>query len=104
MSCAARAGLGLDTVYLHLPLPVNVDRKDHTLMTRQQEHTPFVVPMEDTILHTDAYPFCSDPACPRHEDQELIMQVAQAVEKGLRTSEADTQLVQGQNVLRGDAR
>ncbi len=67
-------------------------------MTRQQEHTPFVVPMEDTILHTDAYPFCSDPACPCHEDQELIMEVAQAVENGLLTAEEATHLVQGKTI------
>ena len=67
-------------------------------MARQQEHTPFVIPMEDPVLHTDTHPFCGDPVCPCHEDQELIMEVTQAVNQGLLTPAEATNLVNGKTL------
>jgi hypothetical protein len=55
--------------------------------------------MEDEIIHTDDHPFCSiDPTCPCHEDQELISEVAAAVEQGLLTPEEATQLIAGKTL------
>src|SRR5260221_5645350 len=56
-------------VYPLVALPVNVDRKDHTLMARQQERTAIVIPMDDGVFHTDRHPFSSNPICPYHEGQ-----------------------------------
>ena len=57
-----------------------------------------IVLMEDPLIHTDAHPFCSDPACPCHEDQELVAEVALAVEQGLLTPAEATHLVHGKTL------
>lgn len=31
---------------------------------------PIIIPMEDDLLHTQKNPYCSDPACPCHIQQE----------------------------------
>lgn len=31
---------------------------------------PYIVLMEDPIIHTDLHPFCNRPDCPCHEDAE----------------------------------
>jgi hypothetical protein len=67
-------------------------------MSRQQEQTPIVIPMEDPILHMKSHPFCSDPTCPCHEDSELLSVVAQAVEQGPLTPDEATRLVEGKAV------
>ncbi len=64
-------------------------------MACQQEQTPIVIPMEDDILHTQSHPFCSDPSCPCHDDQELLSDVAHAVEQGLLTPAEATRFVEG---------
>ncbi len=68
------------------------------MMPHQQERTPIVIPMEDDILHTQSHPFCSDPTCPCHEDQELLSDVAHAVEQGLLTPAEATRFVGGKAV------
>ncbi len=65
------------------------------MLSRQQEQTPIVIPMEDDILHTQSHPFCSDPTCPCREDPELLAEVAHAVEQGLLTPAEATRFVEG---------
>ena len=56
----------------------------------------YVIPMKDEIVHLLDNPFCFlDPACPCHEDQELIAQVAQQVAEGLLTPQEATQTIAG---------
>lgn len=58
-----------------------------------------VIPVEDNILHTPEKPFCFvDPACPCHEDQNLIAEVAVFVLEGLMTSAEATAFVAGRTV------
>ena len=65
----------------------------------REHQPPLLVLMEDPIIHTDDHPFCSiDPTCPCHEDQELISEVAVAVEQGLLTPEEATQLIAGKTL------
>ncbi len=60
---------------------------------------PFLVLMEDEMIHTDDHPFCSiDPTCPCHEDPALISEVHAAVEQGLITPEEATLLIQGKTL------
>jgi hypothetical protein len=68
-------------------------------MARRQHDQPIVIPMEDDLIHTKEYPFCStDPTCPCHEDPARIAAVAEAVTRGELTSEEATQFVSGQLV------
>lgn len=48
---------------------------------------PLPVFMEDAPLHTSDHPFCADPACPCHEDDELFAEfVEQPICDGLLTT------------------
>ncbi len=69
------------------------------MMANYREQQPIVIPMEDDLIHTQAYPFCStDPACPCHEDPELLSDVAQAVGQGLLTPDEATRVVLGKTL------
>jgi hypothetical protein len=60
---------------------------------------PIPIPMEDDLVHTDHDPFCSDPACPCHEESaDALDAVAQQVEDGLLTPDEATRFVQGRQV------
>ena len=52
----------------------------------------------DNILHTADHPFCFDPSCGCHEDQELIAPVNQAYLNGELTSQEATNIVNGKTV------
>ncbi len=59
----------------------------------------YIVPVEGDPLHTEQSPFCfADPACPCHEDKELVARVAGDVAGGLLTPEEATRLVKGETV------
>ncbi len=64
----------------------------------QKQNHPIVIPMEDELLHTQQYPFCSGQTCPCKEDSELLSEVAQAVEQGLLTPDEATRTVLGQTL------
>ncbi len=64
-------------------------------MACQHERTSIVNPMEDPLIQSAEHPFCSDPTCPCHEDQELLSDVAHAVEQGLLTPTEATRFVKG---------
>lgn len=53
-----------------------------------------VVPV-DYVEHTEGKPFCLDPMCPCHEDEQTIAQVNQAVQDGLITTDEATDFVLG---------
>ncbi len=66
---------------------------------RKPDQHPFLVLMEDEIIHTDDHPFCSiDPTCGCHEDLELIAEVHAAVEQGLITPEEAMLIIQGKTL------
>ncbi len=65
------------------------------MFKHREQSEPIVILMEDDILHTQSHPFCSDPTCPCHEDQELLSDVAHAVEQGLLTPGEATRFVEG---------
>ena len=44
------------------------------LVHLEDEFGPLTIPMEDPIVHTASMPFCGDPCCPCHRDQELILE------------------------------
>jgi len=37
---------------------------------------PIIIPMEDELVHTEEHPFCDDPACPCHTQEEEGMLAA----------------------------
>ena len=59
---------------------------------------PFIIPMEDDLVHTEHDPFCSDPTCSCHEDLDLLEEVAQQVEQGLLSPEEATRVVAGRQL------
>ncbi len=65
---------------------------------RYATHAPIVIPMEDPLIHTDTHPFCPDPSCPCHVDQELLSQVDEAVKAGLLTPDEATLMIQGRTL------
>jgi hypothetical protein len=54
-----------------------------------------IIPLEDEPFHTDINPFCFDPVCPCHEDQDSIGNIAQQVQDGLFTTKEATDFVNG---------
>jgi hypothetical protein len=58
----------------------------------------YIIPVEDDPIHTAEQPFCPDPTCECHEDQDEIGLVAQYVERGLLTSDEATDYVGGKHV------
>ena len=57
----------------------------------------FVLP-DDQPLHTAENPFCYNPDCPCHEDQELVSEVNAAVTDGLLTPDEATALIVGRTI------
>lgn len=53
---------------------------------------------QDTELHTNTHPFCVDPFCSCHENQEAIASVAQQVADGLVTLVEATRIVEGKTL------
>lgn len=54
-----------------------------------------VVPVDGELEHTDLYPFCCDPTCDCHEDDDEIAAVEQAMLDGLITPDEATDFVLG---------
>ena len=73
--------------------------RENTMSQTQQHYAPPLVPIripvEDTLVHTQARPFCSDATCPCHEDETLIRAVAGAIEDGVLTPDEASRYVQG---------
>jgi hypothetical protein len=67
-------------------------------MANCQQQQPFLVLMEDPIIHTTEHPFCGDPTCSCHEDPALISEVHEAVKQGLITTEEATLIIQGKTL------
>ncbi len=65
---------------------------------QKQHQQPFLVLMEDSILHTAERPFCGDPSCSCSEDPALIAEVNEAVEQGLITPDEATLIIQGKTL------
>jgi hypothetical protein len=60
------------------------------------DHFAYVVLVDEhELLHIGERPFCYDPTCPCHEDDEAIAAVYQAVQDGLITPEEATDFVLG---------
>ena len=62
---------------------------------------PLLVIMEDDPIHTDPYPFCSDPTCPCKEpanNQEAIDLLTNEIAAGLLTPDEGTNITQGKQV------
>lgn len=51
----------------------------------RSKFTPYVVIMEDPIVHTDDRPFCWDMTCPCHQDEAEIDKLNDQVAAGLLT-------------------
>ena len=58
----------------------------------------FIPVIESDVLHTQTHPFCADPSCLCHEDQEAIQMVAQDVQNGLMTEEEATRFIKGETL------
>jgi hypothetical protein len=66
---------------------------------QKHDQRPFVIPMEDEIIHTADHPFCStDPSCGCHRDPELLAEVAALVEQGLFSAEEAALVIAGKTV------
>jgi hypothetical protein len=52
----------------------------------------------DEFEHSPDKPFCSDPACDCHEDQDAIGLVAQYVDRGLMTPQEAADFVGGRTI------
>ena len=65
-------------------------------LTPDTEDTEYYVyPTSDYQEHTAEHPFCADPTCPCHEDQEAIAKVNEAYQAGEVTAEEASSIVQG---------
>lgn len=53
-----------------------------------------VVPVEHAA-HTPETPFCEDPTCPCHEDEDAVEMVNEAYQGGLITTQDATDIVKG---------
>ena len=60
--------------------------------TRRSTHTP---EGKDTTVHTADYPFCYDPACSCHSNQEAIQRVRKWFEEGLFTEAEAAEYIAG---------
>jgi hypothetical protein len=59
-----------------------------------RNETPIPIPV-DQLIHTDEHPFCTDPTCMCHDDQELIQGVNEQYQDGLLTASEATRTVKG---------
>ena len=60
------------------------------IILNSQRTGAIINPTEDEVIHTSAYPFCTDMSCNCHENHELMVEVYEAVTNGLLTvPEAD---------------
>jgi len=61
---------------------------------------PIPIPYEegDEPVHTDDHLFCSDPACPCHEESESLAQVQSWISDGLITTEDADRIYRGMTV------
>lgn len=57
-----------------------------------------VLPGEEEITHTNTRPFCSDMACPCHEDEPLIEVTNQYIQDGLLIESEADRLYRGQQL------
>ncbi len=48
----------------------------------RSKFTPYVVIMEDPIIHTDLHPFCSDLTCSCHDDPEEMDKLLKRMKAG----------------------
>ncbi len=55
----------------------------------------YVIPVDDDLIHTAEQPFCFDPTCDCHEDEEAVAAVYRAVQDGLITQDEATDFVLG---------
>jgi hypothetical protein len=62
---------------------------------------PIAITMEDPIIHTDDYPFCSDCSCPCHDiqDGQYYRFICRPLLDGLMTAEEANRLYFGDNPL-----
>ncbi len=63
--------------------------------TRRTSHTPA---RTDTTVHTIDHPFCYDPKCACHANQEAIERVQQWVAEGLMTPEEASEYIAGRTL------
>lgn len=67
-----------------------------TLETFGNNFIPVIpIKKEPDQAHTASSPFCLDPHCPCHEDEEAISVVAGQVANGLLTAKEATRTVEG---------
>ena len=60
---------------------------------------PLPVILEDDPIHLDPYPFCSDPTCPCHDDnEEAFSRMSSEIQDGLLLPEEATNIVNGKQV------
>lgn len=65
---------------------------------------PYVVLMEDPIIHTEARPFCfGDPSCPCHNDEEAVNRLNAFVAAGLLTPDEARNIRYGHSLERSVA-
>ncbi len=58
----------------------------------------FVPVIASNGVHTPENPFCVDPTCPCHEDQEAIGVINDAYQAGLVSADDATRIVQGKTL------
>ncbi len=64
-----------------------------------QEYGDNLIPViHSEPVHTVDQPFCLDPMCGCHEDQELVGAINQQIHEGLITPPEATRIVQGKQV------
>ena len=58
-----------------------------------------VIPVEEgDLIHTAKHPFCDNPTCLCHEDQELIAGVTKDYQCGLLTPQEASRIVEGRQL------
>ncbi len=71
--------------------------EDFPDVQRPPDNFSYIIPVDDEV-HTHETPFCADPTCECHEDQDAIGLVAQYVEHGLITPDEAMDFVGGKHV------
>jgi hypothetical protein len=71
--------------------------EDFPDVQRPPDNFSYVIPV-DASEHTPETPFCYDPTCDCHEDQDAIGLVARYVNRGLLTPEEATDFVGGKGI------
>ena len=81
-----------------MPYPFEDEGIDIQRMPGQMRPTTHTPERTDPTIHTIDHPFCYDPACSCHSNQEALQRVGQWVEQGLMTEDEASEYIAGRTL------